>query len=154
MIDHNTAPGLGRAATAPFAGLVLCPAIGFSLPSGQAGPVFEQDLWDFSQVLRLPAHTPKGARILDFTTVRNPSWRTLAKEYVTALLPGHARVRELPDAVRTPHTLQTAKLKFREVVRWLNWLTAHGSSISRRYPTTTAPASWRNARGAWTAQER
>jgi hypothetical protein len=53
----------------------------------------------------------------------------VAKEHVVAtLLPGHDRVRDLPHARRIPLTLQTSSQRLVEMVRWLNWLTAHDIS--------------------------
>ncbi|MEU8976800.1 site-specific integrase [Streptomyces monashensis] len=129
MIRRHTAVSTAEPLGSAFAGLALCPAVGFALPPGQAGPVFGQDVWDFSQVTGLPAYMKTADRILDFTPIRNPLWRVVAKEYVAALmLPGYERVRELPRAVRTPHTVQTCNLKLKETARWLNWLTSHGIS--------------------------
>ncbi|MFJ7997127.1 site-specific integrase [Streptomyces sp. NPDC096310] len=129
MIRRHTAVSTAEPPGSAFAGLALCPAVGFALPPGQAGPVFGQDVWDFSQVTGLPAYMKTADRILDFTSIRNPLWRVVAKEYVAALmLPGHERVRELPKAVRTPHTVQTCNLKLKEAARWLNWLTSRGIS--------------------------
>ncbi|MER5396129.1 hypothetical protein [Streptomyces sp. NPDC002599] len=102
-MENHTILGATEPSVSPFAGLILCPAAGFALPPGQTGPVFEQDVWDFSHVAGLPAYMKKDARILDFTPIRNPLWRVIATEYIAALmLPGHERVRELPNAVRTP----------------------------------------------------
>ncbi|WP_438491410.1 site-specific integrase [Streptomyces asiaticus] len=126
-MKRHVIAGAAEPSISPFAGLVLCPAAGFALPPGQTGPVFEQDVWDFSDVAGLPAYMKRAARILDFTAIRNPLWRMVAKEYIAALmLPGHERVRELPNAVRTPHTVQTCNLKLKETVRWLTWLTGRG----------------------------
>ena len=115
------------AGPSPFAGEDICAIAGFSLPPGRRGPAFEQDTWDFSQVAGLPAYLKKSHRRLEFAGIRNPAWRTAAKEYCAALLaPRHDRVRDLPRAFRNPLTLQTCVLKLAEATRWLNWLTGHG----------------------------
>lgn len=114
-------------AASPFAGADICAIAGLGLPAGRQGPLFEQDAWDFSHVIGLPAYMKRCSRRLEFTGIRNPAWRTTAKEYCAALLaPGHEHVRELPRAYRSPRTLQTCSLKLGELIRWLNWLTAHG----------------------------
>lgn len=115
------------AGPSPFAGQDICAIAGFSLPPGRQGSAFEQDTWDFSQVTGLPAYLKKNHRRLGFAGIRNPAWRTVAKEYCAALLaPRHDRVRDLPRAFRNPLTLQTCALKLAEATRWLNWLTSHG----------------------------
>lgn len=118
-----------RSRGSPFAGLDLCQATGFSHPHDVHGPVFDQDVWDFRDVIGLPISLRPSERRMDFTHINNPRWRTVAKEYVTALMiPGHEAVRVLPHAYRTPRTLRTCVVKFRHVARWLNWLTDRGVS--------------------------
>jgi hypothetical protein len=101
-------------------------ALGFRLPPRVRGPLFEQDLWDFTTVIGLPAYLSRAYRRMDFTAIVNPRWRLVAKEHAIALLlPGHEQVRSLPGARRTPLTLQTCSQILVEVTRWFNWLTAH-----------------------------
>ncbi len=127
MITTTTLTHPAGAGPSPFAGQDICAIAGFSLPPGQRGPAFEQDTWDFSQVTGLPAYLKKSHRRLEFAGIRNPAWRTVAKEYCAALLaPRHDSVRDLPRAFRNPLTLQTCALKLAEATRWLNWLTSHG----------------------------
>ncbi len=127
MTTTTTLTDAAGVGPSPFAGQDICAIAGFSLPPGRQGPAFEQDTWDFSQVTGLPAYLKKSHRRLEFAGIRNPAWRTVAKEYCAALLaPRHDSVRDLPRAFRNPLTLQTCVLKLAEAMRWLNWLTGHG----------------------------
>lgn len=127
MTAVSASPGAAAAGTSPFAGADICAIAGLGLPAGRKGPLFEQDTWDFDHVIGLPAYLKQRNRRLEFTGIRNPVWRTVAKEYCAALLaPRHDPVRELPHAYRNPLTLQTCVLKLGELTRWLNWLTEHG----------------------------
>ncbi|MBN9748675.1 hypothetical protein DMP23_47715 [Amycolatopsis sp. A1MSW2902] len=108
----------------PFEGLDLCATLGLAVDDGARGPVFDEDVWDFSPVVGLPAYLRPVARRLDFTAIRNPAWRIVAKEYAVALLAPHLdQVRELPGAYRTPRGIQTCVGRHVELVHWLNWLT-------------------------------
>ena len=121
---HVHATGGGRS---PFAGADICAAVGFTLLPGRRGPVFDADVWDFTAVAGLPAHMRPHQRRLDFTGIRNPRWRQVAKEYLFALLvPGHEQVRILAHAYRVPRSLQTCGRRLPELARWLNWLTDRG----------------------------
>ncbi|MFD8218388.1 site-specific integrase [Streptomyces sp. NPDC059697] len=65
--------------------------------------------------------------IWNFDEIRNPRWRVLAKEYLTALCaPGHERVRVLAAAHRVPRTVRTCHDRFQQLTRWLNCLTTQG----------------------------
>lgn len=115
------------AGSSPFAGLDVCRAAGLRLRPAARGPVFEQRIWDFSGVAGLPAYAQPGSWRWDFSVIINPLWRTVAREYLLALLaPGHPAVRVLPSAHRVPRTVQTCTIKLAELARWLNWLTRHG----------------------------
>lgn len=114
-------------APARFAGADICRTAGLPVRPGQRGPLFEQDRWDFTVVDRLPRSVAPGVLVWDFTQIRNPRWRVVAKEYLTALCaPDHEQVRALPGAHRVPRTLRTCHDRFLQLVRWLNCLTAQG----------------------------
>jgi hypothetical protein len=114
-------------AHSPFAGADLCHLMGFALPVGAPRPRFEDDRWDFCQVIGLPAYLPKCARRLEFSGILNPRWKMVAKEYIAAsMAPGHQAVRMLPHANRTPKAVNTSYVELLELVRWLNWLTRQG----------------------------
>lgn len=111
----------------PFAECDVCQTCGFEQSAGAPSVVFEQDVWDFTRVIGLPAYLQRSSLILNFASISNPRWRTVAKEFLLALMaPDHERVRTLAQANRTPRTLTTCALKFDALVRWLNWLTEQG----------------------------
>jgi hypothetical protein len=111
----------------PFAGADVCGEAGLNLPKNAARPTFEDDLWDFSQVVGLPVQMSRHARRFDFSAITNPRWRILAKELLLALLaPRHEAVAVLPRTYRNPVHLTTAYLRLGELVRVLNWLTDRG----------------------------
>lgn len=111
----------------PFAGADVCAEAGLGLAVGARRPVFEHDVWDFTQVVGLAVHMSPGLRRLDFTAIANPAWRLVAKELVLALLaPRHGAVAVLPRASRTPLHLLTCGGRLAELTSWLNWLTASG----------------------------
>lgn len=121
------ARGPGRSV---FAGADICVTAGLGLPPGVRGPVFEDDVWDFAEVIGLPrtSRRPSQCR-LDFTRIRNPRWRVVAKEYLLALMtPGHEHVRVLPHAYRVMRSFPTCHRRLRDLGTWLNWLTGEGAS--------------------------
>lgn len=121
------AAAAGTAGTSPFAGLDICSAAGLRLQDALPGPVFEQDVWDFSRVAGLPAYLQLSTRRLDFTVIANPAWRLVAKEHMAALLaPGHEQVRYLSNARRQPLAVTTCANMLFHLAGWLNWLTARG----------------------------
>jgi integrase len=120
----------------PFTGMDICAAAGLRLRPGAAGPVFDQDAWDFTGLAGTPAYLQPSFRRMDFTVIANPAWRLVAKEHMAALLaPGHARVRHLPGARRHPLTVTTCAQQLGPLAAWLNWLTARG--IARLGEVTT-----------------
>ncbi|WP_158894598.1 site-specific integrase [Amycolatopsis anabasis] len=114
-----------------LAGLDICAAAGLTVePHRRKGrPRFDHDLWDFTCVAGMPRHQESGGQKLDFSTIPNPSWRLLAKEYIFALLaPRHEQVRVLPRAYRTPRTVSTCHQRLFHVRRWFTWLADRGVS--------------------------
>jgi integrase len=109
----------------PFAGADVCREAGLALPGGTARPVFDDDLWDFTQVAGLPNQMAKVNRRFDFAAITRDDWRLVAKEQVMAMLaPRHEAVIVLPHAYRTPLHLTTAFARLAELTRLLNWLDA------------------------------
>jgi hypothetical protein len=89
--------------------------------------MFDDDVWDFANVIGLPMQMPLHVRRLDFTMIVNLPWRMVAKELVFALLvPWHEAVAPLPRAYRTPLHLRTCHARLAELTSWLNWLTGRG----------------------------
>jgi hypothetical protein len=111
----------------PFTGADICREAGLGLPEDARRPVFEDDLWDFTQMIGLPVQMPRHSRRFDFCAVTDPRWRLVAKELILALLaPRHHAVAPLPRAYRTPLHLATANARLIELARLLAWLTDRG----------------------------
>ncbi|HTQ89894.1 MAG TPA: hypothetical protein VMK84_10420, partial [Streptosporangiaceae bacterium] len=111
----------------PFAGADVCQHAGLTLPPGTRRPVFEDDLWDFTDVSGLPVSMPLSDRRFSFTPITSPRWRLVAKELIFAMLaPRHEAVALLPRANRTPVHLYTASSRLEETSRFLNWLASQG----------------------------
>lgn len=107
-----------------FAGADICHEAGLALPRGARRPVFEDDLWDFTEVIGLPNQMAKVSRRFAFTAILNPRWQPVGKEQIVAMLtPRHEAVAHLPRAYRTPLHLVTAHGRLAELTRFLNWLT-------------------------------
>ena len=108
----------------PFAGADVCQQAGLTLPPGTRRPMFDDDLWDFTDVVGLPVWMPIAVRRFSFALVINPGWRLVAKELIFAMLaPRHEAVASLPRAYRAPMHLRTAIGRLGETTRFLNWLT-------------------------------
>ncbi|HEX9354060.1 MAG TPA: hypothetical protein VF933_09630 [Streptosporangiaceae bacterium] len=111
-----------------FAGADVCLEAGFALPGSVNRPMFDDDLWDFTEVIGLPVQMPLANRQFDFTVIASPGWRTLAKELIMALLcPRHPAVAPLPRAYRTPLHLRTARGRLDELATWFGWLADKGT---------------------------
>ena len=127
-----TPPALGahHAATpaaSVFASADVARAAGFTVTGGARGPVFDDDVWDFTAVERLPAQLSRAAKLWDFTAVTDPGFRLAAKELLFALLaPQHRAVAALPHAYRVPLAIPTCRERLASVTSWLNWLTGQG----------------------------
>jgi hypothetical protein len=86
-----------------FAGVDVCREAGLALPGGVRPPMFDDDLWDFTEVVGLPNQLAKVNRRFNFTPIINVDWRLVAKEQIVAMLaPRHGAVAPLPRAYRTP----------------------------------------------------
>ena len=120
----SASPNLPRS---PFAGVDVCQQAGLTLPPGTRRPMFDDDLWDFTDVVGLPVWMPIAVRRFSFALVINPGWRLVAKELIFAMLaPRHEAVTSLPRAYRAPMHLRTATGRLGETTRFLNWLTGRG----------------------------
>src|SRR5450759_2856180 len=91
-----------------FAGLDVCGVAGLALPTGAARPLFEDEVWDFTDVIGLPVQMPLANRRFDFTAILESRWRVVARELILALLaprhpavgrPGGGRPAQLRGAV-------------------------------------------------------
>ncbi|WP_198540071.1 hypothetical protein [Streptomyces sp. CT34] len=90
----------GRSAVLP--GADVCHEAGLALPDEANRPHFEDDIWDFTHVVGLPAQMARCTRRFDFAAITDARWPLVAKELVLAMLaPRHASVIPLPRAYRT-----------------------------------------------------
>ncbi|WP_433322862.1 hypothetical protein [Dactylosporangium sp. CA-139066] len=111
----------------PFHGLDVCQQAGFQLPANAHRPVFEHDLWDFTDVVRLPVDMPLASRRFNFAAIIDLRWRLVAKELMLAMLvPRHPAVALLPRAYRTPLHLRSCAGRLDEIVRFFGWLQQRG----------------------------
>ena len=122
---HALAPV--EAARSPFAGADICREAGLPLPDRARRPVFDDDLWDLSEVIGLPVSLGPRQRRFSFAGISDGRWRLVAKELVMALLaPHHEAVAALPRAYRTPLHVSTCNGRLGELIRFLKWLRARG----------------------------
>jgi len=99
-----------------FAGADVCHQAGFTLPEAARRPMFDDDLWDFTEVIGLPTQMARVNRRFDFAAIADPRWRLVAKELIVAMLaPRHQAVAPLPRAYRTPLHLNTASGRLAEL---------------------------------------
>ena len=101
----TAAAGSGDPAS-PFAGRRHLPRGRPHAPPRKPPAVFEDDEWDFTDVIGLPVQMRLASRRFDFAAIGNPRWRLVAKELIVAMLaPRHeavARCPRLPDASSPP----------------------------------------------------
>ncbi|MCZ4103573.1 site-specific integrase [Streptomyces sp. H39-C1] len=115
----------GRSAV--FAGADVCREAGLCLPDTVRRPLFEDDVWDFTEVVGLPVHMTLSLRRFDFATITNIHWRMVAKELILALLaPRHPAVALLPRAYRTALHLTSCAGRLDELIKFLAWLGGQG----------------------------
>lgn len=83
--------------TSVFTGADVCLQAGLTLPDDVRRPLFDDDLWDFTEVVGLAVNIPLANRRFDFAVIGDPRWRMVAKELIiAALAPRHPAVAELP----------------------------------------------------------
>src|SRR5271169_1784333 len=106
-----------------FAGTDVCRQAGLFLPEGAHRLVFDDDVWDFTDVIGLPVQMSLACRRFDFGAITDPRWRLVARELIFAMLvPRHEAVALLPRAYRTALHLSTAGGRLIELTRFLHWL--------------------------------
>ena len=121
----TTAPGTQP--RSPFTGADICRQAGLTLPDRTSRPVFDDDLWDFTDVVGLPVQMALYRRRFDFTTITDPRWRLVVKELILALLvPNHDAVVRLPRAYRTPLHLTSCYNRLYEAGKFFGWLDRRG----------------------------
>ena len=121
----TTAPDAQR--RSPFTGADICRQAGLTLPDRTPRPIFDDDLWDFTDVIGLPVQMALYRRRFDFTTITDPRWRLVAKELILALLvPTHDAVVRLPRAYRTALQLTSCYSRLYEAGKFFGWLDQRG----------------------------
>jgi hypothetical protein len=91
--------------------------------------MFDDDLWDFTEIIGLPRQMSRVSRRFDFSAITSTRWRLLAKEQIMAMLATrHEAVMPMPHAYRTPLHLVTAFSRLAELTRFLNWLASQGTA--------------------------
>ncbi|MET9618965.1 hypothetical protein [Kitasatospora indigofera] len=135
-----TTPGFdGRSAV--FAGTHVCHEAGLMLPDGTARPMFEDDVWDFTDVVGLPVQLALATRRFDFAEITDERWRLAGKELVLAMLtPKHPAVAPLPRAHRTALHLTSCAGRLGEFTRLCRWLAEHGVSSFAQIDTRVCDA--------------
>ncbi|QIS09796.1 site-specific integrase [Nocardia arthritidis] len=125
----------------PFALTDVCDQAGLALPAGAHRPVFEDDLWDFTDVVGLPVDMTLVSRRFTFVGIIDLRWRLVAKELIMALLaPRHPAVVRLPRAYRTPLHLRSCRLRLSEISRFFDWLASRGITMLSTVDTSTCEA--------------
>jgi hypothetical protein len=125
----------------PFSGIDVCRQAGLGLPDNARRPVFEHDLWDFTDVVGLPVEMPLANRRFDFAAITDPRWQLVAKELVLAMLvPRHPAVALLPRAYRTPLHLRSCAGRLEEAIRFFDWLHRRGISSLTQIDTQACEA--------------
>ncbi|MDJ0347497.1 site-specific integrase [Streptomyces sp. H10-C2] len=127
--------------SAVFAGADVCREASLSLPEGVSRPRFEDDIWDFTHVIGLPAQMARCTRRFDFAAITDPRWRLVAKELVLAMLaPRHPAVIPLPRAYRTALHLTSCAGRLGELTRFLTWLGSQGVASLEQIDTRLCEA--------------
>ena len=127
MTSTSVTAAPGTHPRSPFTGADICREAGLALPEGTSRPVFDDDLWDFTDVVGLPVQMALYRRRFDFTTIDDPRWRLVVKELILALLaPNHDAVVRLPRAYRTPLHLTSCYNRLYEAGRFFGWLAQRG----------------------------
>jgi hypothetical protein len=129
----------GRSAV--FAGADVCREAGLALPEGTRRPVFEDDVWDFTDVVGLPVQLALCTRRFDFTEIADQRWRLVGKELVLAMLaPRHPQVAPLARAHRTALHLNSCAGRLDELIRFCRWLSGQGVSSLAQIDTRICDA--------------
>ncbi len=115
------------AASSPFFGQRVHELAGLDLQPGARGPRFDDDVWDLGGLAGAPVQLWAATLVFDFTTIRHPPWRWVARELMIGLLaPGHDRVAVLPLAYRDALAPHTCRGRLLVLTGWLNWLAEQG----------------------------
>lgn len=125
----------------PFAAADVCELAGLRLPTGTYRPVFDDDLWNFTEVVGLPVQMALANRRFDFSSITDPRRRLVAKELIMALLaPRHPAVASLPRAYRTALHLSSCIGRLNELIRLFAWLDQRAVTSLTMIDTPTCEA--------------
>jgi integrase len=131
----------GKYTASPFTDADICTIAVLALPDGTGRPRFDEDVWDFTEVIGLPVQMGLSLRVLDFTRITDPAWRLVAKELIAALLaPRHPAVATLPRALRTALHLRSCGRRLAELVMLFTWLPTRGVTALERIDTDVCEA--------------
>ncbi len=123
-ITSTAAAASDRRAGGPFSGVDVATAAGLQLRPGSTRPVFDHDIWDLSGLVDAPVIMGAHRKVLDFTQIASPHWRTVARQYLLArMAPGHLAVATLPRALRSPLNPNSLWLTLKHLAAWFNYLT-------------------------------
>lgn len=126
MTSHSTAVTVEHRG-GPFAGLDVADVAGLRLEPGSPRPVFDQDRWDLSGLTAAPVIMGAHRKVLDFTQIVDPLWRTVARSYLMArMAPSHPAVATLPHAIRSPLNPNSLWAVLKHLTGWFNYLTDAG----------------------------
>lgn len=123
----STAAAVERRDDGPFSGLDVATTAGLQLAPGSTRPMFDHDVWDLSGLVGAPVIMGAHRKVLDFTQIANPRWRTVARQYLLArMAPGHPAVATLPHALRGPLNPNSLWTALKHLGLWFNYLTEAG----------------------------
>ncbi|MHB8340271.1 MAG: site-specific integrase [Mycobacteriales bacterium] len=141
MTTPVTARECPEAFRSPFAAADVCELAGLPLPTGCYRPVFDDNLWNFTEVVGLPIQMPLANRRFDFSSITDPRRQLVAKELIMALLaPQHPAVASLPRAYRTALHLRSCVGRLGELTRLFTWLDQRGVTSLTTIDTQTCEA--------------
>ncbi|WP_133247466.1 hypothetical protein [Arthrobacter sp. H-02-3] len=110
-----------------FAGADLFQLTGHEHEPGAVRPLYEDDVWDWRGLSLAPKTMTDREKIWDFRRISNPSWRSMAKDLLLALMvPKHPDIVLIATAHRRIYDPRTIFTRFCGLVRWFNWLSSIG----------------------------
>lgn len=129
MVTPLSPPEGAVAGGSLFAGVDVAEFAGLRWTPGADRPRFEQDTWSFQGWADASMQMRAAEKRWQFGLIRNPRWRTVAKELALAWLhPADERVVILPAARRTACHPRTCHSRLFHLTFWFNWLTDRGIS--------------------------
>jgi hypothetical protein len=130
----SRALSLTDAARSPFAGADVCREAGLPLPERAPRPLFDDDLWDLSEVIGLPVSLGLQRRRFDFTPIPSAPWRladSTRPASASSCAPSAMPTASVPLIMSAPDDMT-------RVISNLTWLTIADLRLERYCPA----ASW------------